>query len=174
MQADSVADAPLANKENMTYAVWCPYPELVEGFDSGVRIVMQPSPFDNPAKTLQAMADANGGEAAGAVVRSIQGVPDLEVDAFKEGPDSGVYGGVEFIINDLLIGVYGDGTIKLDDLVTVAKSVSTALPSPPPASPTPTPTQSPSSSPTPSPTQTPSSPPSKSPSPPDAALPSTP
>jgi hypothetical protein len=135
MEAPSVASAPLANQTTMTYSVWCPYPGLAQGFASGVRITMRPNEFADPTAVLQAMAEENG---VGATVGSVQGVPALEVDPFQD-PGSGRYGSVEFVINDLFVGVYGDGSIDLPGLVTVAESISATLPAPP--TPTPAPSQ---------------------------------
>ena len=138
-EAPSVAYTPLANASNMTYSVWCGPDVLIEGFRSGIRIAMESNGFPDPAQAFRQQASQDG---VGASVQTVQGVPALEEDALNSD-DPGRYGSVAFVINDLYIRIWGNGSIALPDLVAVAQTITPSFPGPP----SPTETTGPSSTP---------------------------
>jgi hypothetical protein len=122
-EAPSVADAKLASASTMTYSVWCGA-GLVEGFSSGVRISMEPNGYPDPTSAFRQMAKQDG---VGAFVAKVQGVPALEEDALNSD-EPGRYGSVFFVIDDLYVRVWGDGSNALPDLLAVAESITPSLP----------------------------------------------
>lgn len=132
-----VPDSSLANVDNLAWIVWCPYPTLVEGFASGVWVVIRPNELQDPASDFAQMAADN----PGVDEAKINGNPAVEADPAQD-PTGQLAGGVEFVIGGDYVGVYGDGKIALADLIAVAESIP-----PPPAGPSPTPSDTPTPTP---------------------------
>jgi hypothetical protein len=122
--AASLAAAPLASDSNMTYSVWCG-DELVEEFNSGVSVILQPNPWPDPAANWKEMAGESE-QGGGTSVGSVQGVPAFEQEINPANPN--LLGSVFFVVNNVYVMVLGDGTIPLKNLLVVAESVKPSLP----------------------------------------------
>lgn len=124
-----VPDSAMANVNNLTFITWCPEPVVVELYDSGVWITIRPNPMKDPAGTFVLTVAENPGVTA----TTINGDPGIQADP-KQDPTGGLPGGVEFVHDGLDIGVYGNGSIKLSDLVDASRSLAAyrwASPNPP-------------------------------------------
>jgi hypothetical protein len=118
MDAASVADARLANAASMAYSVWCANPTLVEGFDSGIWIVVRPNEFTDPDLILQELGAENSASQMGFV----NGALALELAPFA-GASGAVAGSVLFFDDGDFVAVYGHGWTPLSDILAVARSV---------------------------------------------------
>lgn len=124
-----VAVAPnsdLANMSSLNLVVWCPYPTLVERFQSGAWIVIEPNPVADPVNEFTQVSSDN----QGVILTQVNGSPGIE-----SSPDPSLQrpGAVEFVSGGDYVGVYGNGSIPLAGLIGIADSIvfpSTPSPSP--------------------------------------------
>jgi hypothetical protein len=117
-----VPDHKLASIENLTSAEWCEVSNLlVLTFSTGVRVEMMPSEISDPAFEFAAQEATYSDVTAG----SIRDEPAAftEPGATDAASIQPAPGGVEFVEEDLLVDVVGNGSIALDDLKSVTESL---------------------------------------------------
>jgi hypothetical protein len=110
-------DAPLANAESLASVYQC---STVAGgflllYQSGVGVLESPNTLKDPAAEWEGLADSYKEFSVG----QINGVPA----SFADPAIDEAIGGVDFVVGDVRYTVSGDGTIPLDDLISVAQSL---------------------------------------------------
>ncbi len=117
-----VPDHEMANSSLLREIWWCPtYEAITMAFISGVKVELQPNPFEDPV--LEWTQDAASYPQAS--VGIMRGKPASFADPEKD-PTGISNGGVSWVEDGLYIIVYGNGEIPLDQLIEVAKSLTRA------------------------------------------------
>jgi hypothetical protein len=89
-------------------------------YDSGVTVLESVNTLDDPAAEWQGLADSYREFSVG----EVNGVPASLANPAIDG----AVGGVDFVVGDVRVTVGGNGSIPLDELVAVARSIPVEVP----------------------------------------------